>query len=133
MFPGLSTPEGVGVHLTDFQFWGLRKGLKSSVVPARKPSRRPGRYCILLSRVFTSAVSWAMSRLARLARDLFSTDQTDSTGFSSGAYGGSRKTASQSRATTRPVIARLRWVFRPSHNTTSGPPSCWCASSSSRA
>ena len=43
----------------------LQKGVRSSLVPARKPSRRPGRYCIRLSRVFTSAVSWAMSRLAR--------------------------------------------------------------------
>ena len=38
---------------------------------ARKPSRRAGRYCIRLSRVLTSAVSWPMLRLARLARDLF--------------------------------------------------------------
>jgi hypothetical protein len=32
--------------------------VRSSLVPARKPPGRPGRYCIRLSRVFTSAVSW---------------------------------------------------------------------------
>ena len=32
--------------------------------------KEPGRYCIRLSRVLTSAVSWLMSRLARLARVL---------------------------------------------------------------
>ena len=37
---------------------------------ARKPSRRPGRYCIRLSRVFTSAVSWLMLCLVRFARPL---------------------------------------------------------------
>jgi site-specific DNA recombinase len=36
-------------------------------VLARNPSRRPGRYCIRFSRVFTRVVSWARSRLARLA------------------------------------------------------------------
>jgi hypothetical protein len=36
--------------------------------------------------------------LARLAEDRFGCDQTASTGFSSGAYGGSRKTVSQERA-----------------------------------
>jgi len=61
------------------------KGVRSSLVPAGKPSRRPGRYCIRRSRVFTSAVSWPMPRLARLARDLFRCDHTGSTGFSSGA------------------------------------------------
>ena len=30
---------------------------------------RPGRYCIRLSRVFTSAVSWPMLHLAGVARD----------------------------------------------------------------
>jgi hypothetical protein len=38
-------------------------------VLARKPLMRPGRYCMRLSRVFTSAVSWPRLRLARLARD----------------------------------------------------------------
>jgi hypothetical protein len=41
--------------------------------------------------VFTSAVSWLMSRLTRLARDLFRCDHTASTGLSSEAYGGSWK------------------------------------------
>ena len=43
---------------------------------ARKPSRRPGRYCIRPSRVLTSAVSWPMSCLTRLASDRFRFDQT---------------------------------------------------------
>ena len=66
----------------DLQLWKLprsRPGL------ARKPSSRPGWYCIRLSRVLTSAVSWPMSCLTRLASDRFRTDQTGSTGFSSGA------------------------------------------------
>jgi len=45
----------------------------------------PGRYCIRRSRVFTSAVSWPMSCLMRLASDRLRFDQTGSTGFSSGA------------------------------------------------
>ena len=57
--------------------------MRSRRVLARNPSRRAGRYCIRLSRVFTSAVSWAMLRLARLARDLLRWDQTSSTGLSS--------------------------------------------------
>jgi hypothetical protein len=72
--------------------------VRSSLVPVRKPSTRPGWYCMRLRRVLTRAVSWAMSRLARLASDLFRCDQTDSTGLSSEAYGGSWKTVSQSRA-----------------------------------
>ena len=94
---------------------------------------RPGRYCIRLSRVLASAVSWPMSRLTRLASDRLRCAHVRSTGLSSCAYGGSRKTVSQSRAATRSAITWLTWVFRPSHTTTSGPPSCWCASSSSRA
>ena len=59
----------------DLQVW---KSLRSSPVLFRKPSRRPGRYCIFLSRVLISAVSWPMSCLARLASDLFRFDQTGS-------------------------------------------------------
>ena len=59
-------------------------GVKSSLVPARKPAIRSGRYCIRLSRDLTSAVSWVMSCLARLARDrLYST--MGATGFGPGA------------------------------------------------
>ena len=47
---------------------------------ARNPSSRAGRYCIRLSWVFTSAVSWLMLSLARLARDPFRCEQTSSTG-----------------------------------------------------
>ena len=43
---------------------------RSRPVLARKPSRRPGRYCIRLSRVLASAVSWPMSCLVRLASAL---------------------------------------------------------------
>ena len=102
-------------------------------MPARKPLRSPGRYCIRLSRVFTSVVSWMMLRFARLARDLFRCDHTGSTGLSSCAYGGSWQTVSQSRAAISSAIAALTWVFRLSQTTTSGPPSCWCAASRSRA
>jgi hypothetical protein len=49
--------------------------VRSSLVPARKSALRPGRYCIRLSRDLTSAVSWVMSCLARLARDRLSADQ----------------------------------------------------------
>jgi hypothetical protein len=85
----------------DLQWRGLPKGVRFRRVLARKPSRRPGRYCIRLSRVFTSAVSSVMLRLARLARDLLRCDQTCSTGLSSCAYGGSWQTVSQSRAATQ--------------------------------
>jgi hypothetical protein len=39
-------------------------------------------------------------------------EQAASTGFSSLAYGGSRKTVSQSRAAISSRIAPLTWVFR---------------------
>jgi hypothetical protein len=42
---------------------GLPKGVRSSLVLARNPSRSAGRYCIRLSRVLTSAISWARLRL----------------------------------------------------------------------
>jgi SAM-dependent methyltransferase len=48
-----------GLSLAD---WWDQKGVRSSPVPARKPSRRPGRYCIRLSRVLISAVSWLRLR-----------------------------------------------------------------------
>src|SRR3954471_18401075 len=44
-----------------------RNGPNSRPVLARKPTRSPERYCIRLSRVFTSAVSSAMVCLVRLA------------------------------------------------------------------
>jgi Recombinase zinc beta ribbon domain len=56
-----------------------------------------------------------------------------STGFSSCAYDGNWYTVSQSRAAISSPIAALTWVFKLSQTTTSGPPSCWCAASSSRA
>ena len=43
---------------------------------------------------------------------LFSADQTDSTGFSSCAYPGSRNTVSQSRAAIRSAIIPLTWVVK---------------------
>jgi hypothetical protein len=43
--------------LTIFNFEGYRRGLRSRPGLARKPSRRPGRYCICRSRVLTSLVS----------------------------------------------------------------------------
>jgi hypothetical protein len=58
-------------------------GSRSRRVLARNPSRRPVRYCIRVSRVLAMVVSWAMLRLARLARDRFRWDQTSSTGLSS--------------------------------------------------
>jgi hypothetical protein len=62
-----------------------RNGPYSSPVLARKPASSAGRYCIRLSRVFTSTVSSAMVCLVRLASDRFRCDQTDSTGLSSWA------------------------------------------------
>ena len=44
-------------RLTIFNFEGYRRGVRSRPGLARKPSRRPGRYCICRSRVLTSAVS----------------------------------------------------------------------------
>jgi hypothetical protein len=64
---------------------GLQNGVRSRQVLATNRSRRPGRYCIRLSRVFTSSVSRAILRLARLAGDRLRCDQTPSTGLSSGA------------------------------------------------
>ena len=43
--------------LTIFNCEGYGRGMRSRPVLARKPSRRPGRYCIRRSRVLTSAVS----------------------------------------------------------------------------
>jgi hypothetical protein len=114
----------------DLQLWKLPR---SGPGLARKPSRSPGLYCIRLSRVFTSTVSWVMSCLTRLASGRLRFDQTGSTGFSSGAYAGSWKTVSQSRAAISSRIARLVWVFSPSQTSTTGPPSCWCAASGNRA
>src|SRR5262245_38935801 len=110
-----------------------RKGVRSSPALARKPPSKPGLYCVRLSRVLTSAVSWARLCLVRLARERLRCDQTCSTGLSSFACGGSRNTISQSRAAIRSVIAAAIWVFRLSHTTTIGAASCWCSSSSSRA
>jgi Helix-turn-helix domain len=62
-----------------------RNGPNSSPVPARNPTSSPGRYCIRLSRVFTSTVSSAMVCLVRFASDRFRCAQTGSTGFSSWA------------------------------------------------
>ena len=44
-------------RLTIFNCEGYRRGVRSRPGLARKPSRRPGRYCICRSRVLTSAVS----------------------------------------------------------------------------
>jgi hypothetical protein len=41
---------------------------------AQEPGQQPGRYCIHLSRVFTSAVNSKMLCLVRLASDRFSLD-----------------------------------------------------------
>ena len=64
---------------------GYRNGSNSSPVLARKPISNAGRYCIRLSRVFTSAGSSPMVCLVRFARDRFRCDHTGSTGFSSWA------------------------------------------------
>ena len=108
-------------------------GGRSRPVLARKPSMRPGRYCIRLSRVFTSAVSWSRLCLVRLARDLFRCDQT---AFDRVELGCVRREL----VDRQPVpggdqrrIARLTCVFRLSQTRTIGPPSCWCAASSRRA
>ena len=74
-----AAPARFSVSANDLQLRGLQRGVRSSLVPVRKPSTRPGSYCMCLSRVLASAVSWAMSRLARLARERFRWDQTDAT------------------------------------------------------
>src|SRR3954452_10910210 len=71
--------------LTIFKGGCYRNGPYSSPVLARKPASSAGRYCIRLSRVFTSAVSSAMVCLVRLARDRFRCAHTGSTGLSSWA------------------------------------------------
>src|SRR6266566_5776797 len=48
---------GMPIALTIFNFEGYRRGVRSRPGLARKPSSRPGRYCIRRSRVLTSAVS----------------------------------------------------------------------------
>ena len=72
-------------RLTIFNCGSYWRGVRSSRGLARKPSRRPGWYCIRRSRVLTSAVSWPMSCLTRLASDRCKLDQAGSTGSSSGA------------------------------------------------
>ena len=62
----------------DLQLWKL---LRSRPGLARKPSRRPGLYCIRRSLVLISAVSWPMSCLTRLASDRLRFDQTGSVGL----------------------------------------------------
>src|SRR3954449_2126468 len=89
---------------------------------AQEPGQQPGRYCIHLSRVFTSAVNSKMLCLVRLASDRFRCAHTGSTGFSSWAYGGSRNTVSQDRAAISSAIASLVWVLRLSQTSTIGPP-----------
>ena len=49
--------------------------MRSSLGLARKPSRRPGWYCIRRSRVLISAVSWPVSCLTGLASDRFRFDR----------------------------------------------------------
>jgi hypothetical protein len=47
----------IAPYLTIFNCGSYRRGARSSLGLARKPSRRPGWYCIRRSRVRTSAVS----------------------------------------------------------------------------
>ena len=65
--PQVKVKEGYGwptwlslnssMALTFFNCGSYWRGVRSSLGLARKPSRRPGRYCICRSRVFTSTVS----------------------------------------------------------------------------
>jgi hypothetical protein len=57
-------PPRTALHKEDLTV-GVTEGVRSRPVLAGKPSSRPGRYCIRLSRVLTRAVSWARLRLAR--------------------------------------------------------------------
>jgi hypothetical protein len=68
---------------------GLQQGCEVQVSAGQEPLEEAGLVVHPLGRVFTSAVSWARLRLARLARDRLRWDQTSSTGLSSWAYGGS--------------------------------------------
>src|SRR3954452_7160032 len=91
-------PRGDGRALEGAWWEGLkiidggcyRNGSNSRPVLARNPTSSPGRYCIRLSRVFTSAVSSAIVCLVGLPSDRFRCAHTASPGFSSWAYGGSR-------------------------------------------
>ena len=83
--PGSGKSTLLRAGLTIFNCGSYWRGVRSSLGLARKPSSRPGWYCIRRSFVLTSAVSRSMSCLTRLASERFRTDQTGSTGFSSGA------------------------------------------------
>src|SRR3954447_5424277 len=78
-------PDWPFFGLTSFKVGGYRNGPRSSPVLARKPASSAARYCIRLSRVFTSAVSSVMVCLVRLASDRFRWAHTRSTGLSSWA------------------------------------------------
>ncbi|MGH3182379.1 MAG: helicase-related protein [Streptosporangiaceae bacterium] len=52
-----STLAEAAGELTIFNCEGYRRGVRSRPVLARKPSSRPGRYCIRRSRVLISTVS----------------------------------------------------------------------------
>jgi hypothetical protein len=67
---------------------------------------------------------------ARLATLRLMCAHRPSTGFSSGAYPGSRTTVSHSRSATRAFIALEMWVLSRSHTTISGALSSWWAPSS---
>src|SRR4051812_23936711 len=83
--PFVAGTRGGEVPLTIIKKGGYRNGANSRRVLPRNPASRPGRYCIRLSRVFTSTVSSAMVCLVRLASDRFRCAQSDSTGLSSWA------------------------------------------------
>jgi hypothetical protein len=70
------------VVATQQQIDGMHQRVWPSPDLARKLSMRPGRYCIRLSQVFTSAVSWPVPCLVRLAGDFLRLDYTYSAGFS---------------------------------------------------
>jgi hypothetical protein len=65
--PAVLRPDGqrAADGANDLQFWRLLEGARSRPVLARKPSSRPGRYCMPLSRVFTSAVKKITSSASR--------------------------------------------------------------------
>jgi hypothetical protein len=55
--PYMYKKDGIRMLLTIINCGSYWRGVRSSLGLARKPSRRPGWYCIRRSRVLTSAVS----------------------------------------------------------------------------
>src|SRR5262249_37634049 len=128
---GTTDPDGVEPERLGFFSYG-GSGSRVSPVAVMKPSMRPGRYWIGLSRLLTVAASWSTPRAVRLPNAALTLAHTPSAQFSSGAYGGSRYTVNQSCESMNWRIAWPVCARSLSHTHTIGaPPSWWCAARSS--